>query len=406
MHLTHFAWLSVPLLCALAAVAPGQEKIRPNEDVAQVVRGNDEFALQLYRQLARKEGNLFYSPYSVSTALAMTYAGARGQTAEQMKTALHFHLEPDRLHAGFAALGDHLNAGAAKRPFQLSVANRLWGQKDYGFLPAFTQLTQKYYHAGLEEVDFDQPEQARKTINGWVDKETRDKIKDLIPAGILNPLTRLVLTNAIYFKAPWLNPFNPKSTREGSFTRADGSKVKAALMAGGFRARYADVGDCGVLELPYEGRAQSMVLLLPAKNDGLPALEAQLSAHRLGQWLGKLRTHQVDVRLPRFKVTAEFLLNDALKKLGMTDAFDVRKANFSGLTTREQVYIRAVLHKAFVEVNEAGTEAAASTAVVIEARSLPPPATFHADHPFLYLIRDNATGSILFVGRLADPQSK
>lgn len=401
MRFLHSGLLALAFLWGFPMLAQAQ-KLDP--DVTTLVQANDEFALRLYQQIAAKDGNLFFSPYSISNALAMTYAGARGNTAAEMKTTLRFNLAADRLPPAFGKLIAQLDGDGKPRPFQLTVANRLWGQKDYGFLPEFTKIGQDYYRAGLEEVDFiNASEAARKTINAWVEQQTKDKIKDLIGPGVLNDQTRLVLTNAIYFKAPWLSPFRPEATKPEPFHLANGSSIRTPMMHANQRLQFAAHETFTMLQLPYEGHGQSMLVLLPNKKDGLGTLEKQLNAETLAKWLEKLSTHEVDVKLPKFKVTAAIKLNDTLKEMGMKDAFVFGKADFSGMATREKLYISAVLHKAFVDVNEAGTEAAAATAVVIAARSEPPPATFHADHPFVFLIRDNATGSILFAGRLADP---
>ncbi|MBI2807208.1 MAG: serpin family protein [Planctomycetes bacterium] len=391
------AWLS------LAMVTPGHaQKIDP--DVKTLVDGNTDFGLTLYQRLAQKDGNLFLSPYSISNAFGMCYAGAKGNTADEMKTTLRFNLGEDRLHPAFAKLIGALDGEGKKRPFQLTVANRLWGQKDYGFLPAFTKVGSDHYGAGLEEVDYaGAPEAARLKINGWVEQKTKDKIKDLIPKGVLDNMTRLVLTNAIYFKAAWVNPFEPSQTKPGSFSLADGKSAKVPMMHSNNRGRYADLGTFSMVQIPYVGYQQSMLVLLPKKKDGLADVEKKLTAANLNAWTKKLSTHIVDLKLPKFKVTAEFKLNDVLKEMGMKDAFIFGKADFSGMATREKLYITAVLHKAFVDVNEAGTEAAASTAIEVGTRSLPPRATFHADRPFLFVIQDYRTGSILFVGRVANP---
>jgi serpin B len=390
--------------CLMSADAQGAKALDP--DVAAQVTDNRDFGLALYDQLARKDGNLFFSPHSISTALGMTYAGARGKTAEEMKTTLRFHLEPGRLHPAFGKLIDQLDGEKTKRSAKLRVANRLWGQRDYGFLPEFLKLTQTDYRAGLEEVDFmANPEAARQTINAWVEKQTQEKIKDLMPSGVINNNTRLVLTNAIYFKAAWMFPFEAKETRPGDFTRADGKKVEVPLMHEKIRARFGQQEGFAILELPYERQELSMFLLLPTDPAGLPKVEKQMSEANLKAWLGKLGVHQVDVTLPKFKVTAQFMLKDTLQAMGMHDAFVFGKADFSGMATREKLFISAVVHKAFVDVNEQGTEAAAATGVGVGTLSLPPPATFRADHPFLFLIRDNGTGALLFMGRLAQPQA-
>jgi serpin B len=392
------------LAAALAAPAPGQPPAKLSPDTATLVKGTNAFALDLYRALAAKDGNLFFSPYSISNALAMTYAGARGETAGQMQKTLHFALGQERLHAAFHDLIGRLGGAGQARKYQLTVANRLWGQQDYGFLPEFVKLSEASYGAGLKEVDFIKArEEARQAINTWVEGQTKDKIKELIRPGILTVDSRLVLTNAIYFKAAWLRPFSPKGTAPGAFQVAPGNEVKVPLMRGSQRTNYFQGEGFEALELPYEQHDLSMVVLLPQAG-GLAAFERKLTAANLSAWQRKLSDHQVDVTLPKFKVTAEFMLKPVLRRLGMPLAFDRGRADFSGMATRARLFISHVIHKAFVDVNEAGTEAAASTAVVMERLSAPPPATFHADRPFVYLLRDNRTGAILFLGRVTDPR--
>ena len=396
------AAVAVMVFALLVLSAAAQGPAKPSPEVVNVVTGNTEFGLALYSQLAGKEGSLFFSPYSISSALAMTYAGARGKTAEEMKTTMRFHLEPDRLHPAFASLGKALDN--PKSAIQLRIANRLWGQKDYGFLPEFLKNAKTNYGAGLGEVDFvKNTEASRDEINAWVEKQTQGKIKDLMPQGTITPMTRLVLTNAIYFKAPWTFPFDPKQTADGEFTLASGKKLKTPLMHASERASFMQGDGFSMLELPYGMHKASMFILLPKDAGGLPQLEKQLSETNLKKWIGKLGPHQMTITLPKFKVTSQFMLNDTLKEMGMRDAFTFGKADFTGMATGEKLYISAVVHKAFVDVNEAGTEAAAATGVGIGTLSLPPPATFRADHPFVFLIRDNATDSVLFMGRLAQP---
>jgi serpin B len=381
----------------------------PSADAKTVAQDGNAFACDLYARLQKEEGDIFFSPYSISTALAMTYAGAKGKTAEEMATVLHFDLPPDKLHAGFAELVKRFNAQGEKRPYQLSVANRLWGQKGFTFLPAFLNLTTDKYGAGLEELDFvKQTEESRKIINAWVEKQTNDKIKDLLQKGDIETTTRLVLTNAIYFKAAWASKFLADSTKPGDFTLANGTKVKVPLMAKFEHLGYFDGGTFQALNIPYKDYALSMVVLLPRQADGLPALEKQLTAANLKQWSNKMTTHNVNLKLPKFKTTSRFNLGQTLSDMGMPTAFNPDKADFSGMTTQDQLYISKVIHKAFVDVHEIGTEAAAATAVIMNAPiGLPPKlpqATFHADRPFLYLIQENQTGAILFMGRLTNPQ--
>jgi serpin B len=395
------------LLGALALCLPGRADAQPQlkPDTKAVVDDNNAFAFDLYARLRAQPGNLFFSPYSISSALAMTYAGARGQTADEMATALHFALPPERLHAGFADLSRELNNQGKPRKAKLQVANRLWGQKDYGFLPGFLKLTEDNYGADLKEVDFaGNTEQARQTINTWVEEKTQQKIKELLKPGILNVDTRLVLTNAIYFKASWQRRFDPKATVDGPFFVTADKQVTAKLMKGQIRTNFRNFGDVAVLELPYQDHELSMFFLLPRQKDGLAALEKNLTAAKLQEWTGKLSDHIVQVTLPKFKVTAEFELNAQLQALDMKRAFVPGQADFSGMATRDKLFLRAVIHKAFIDLYEEGTEAAAATAAVIERQSAPPRGTFTADHPFTYVLRDNRTGAILFLGRLTNPQ--
>ncbi len=375
-------------------------------DAGALVRGNNTFALNLYGELKEQEGNLFFSPFSISAALAMTYGGARGNTAAQMEQVLYFEVTAERLHQTFAQLLEQLNARGKKGGYQLSVANALWGQQGVGFLKKFLDLTEKHYGAGLQQVDFAAAtEAARQTINAWVEKETQGKIKDLIQPGVLNALTKLVLTNAIYFKGTWAEQFDRKATRDTPFTLATRRQVKVPMMHKTENFGYTEAEGFQALELPYAGDDLSMVIFLPREVDGLAALEKELSLENLESWLGGLRRQTVQVSLPRFTMTSEFGLQDVLKSLGMTDAFS-GAADFSGMTGRRDLFISAVIHKAFVDVNEEGTEAAAATAVVMMTSAAPrPPVVFRADHPFLFLIRDNRSGSILFIGRLVNPKA-
>ncbi|MBP7936434.1 MAG: serpin family protein [Phycisphaerae bacterium] len=394
-------WLIIPVLatlpsCPAGAAAPTSA---PSDQQA-LAEGNNRFAFSLYAQLRSGTGNLFFSPYSISTALEMTYAGARGETAAQMAKTLELKLEPDRLHPAAHNLIEALNAGGRKGDYELSVANALWGQKGYGFLPDFLDLTQRNYGAGLREVDFSNARSALRTINTWVEKETRKKIKDLIKPDMITPNTVLVLTNAIYFRGSWSLPFNNKHTQRQPFTLVDNTKVDALIMHRTGMFNYMKGDGLQVLELPYVGGRLSMIILLPNQVAGLPALEKSLSTENLQQWLAKLREKEVSVALPRFKTTSEFRLNDVLKAMGMTDAFS-GQADFSGMDGRKRLSISHAVHKAFVDVNEQGTEAAAATGVIMKA-SAPP--FFRADHPFVFLIRDIPSNSVLFIGRVMNPK--
>lgn len=381
---------------------------------ASVVEGNTEFAFDLYQKLRAGQGNLFFSPYSLSTALAMTYAGARGSTAVEMAKTLHFTLPPEALHPGFQALINHFKTPEPPPTGQVTLvtANALWASKDHDFLPPFLDLTRDQYAAALRTLDFrGNPTAASKEINAWVEKQTRDKIRDLVSPSDLGPDTSLVLTNAIYFLGAWSSPFTKsQTTEEGVFHAAGGRDVKAPLMSRSGRYVHLDGGTFQLLEMPYAGGNVSMVVLLPKAVDGLPALEAQLDRANLSAWIGKASAGtQVFVTFPRFTLAESFRLGEVLQKLGMTSAFDPTRADFSGMDGRRDMFVSGVIHKAFVRVDEEGTEAAAATAVVMarmSAMAPSPPVPFRADHPFVVIIRERTTGSVLFLGRVNDPHPK
>ncbi|HOW73849.1 MAG TPA: serpin family protein [Phycisphaerae bacterium] len=394
-------WLGIVVLVAVLAGSAGTTApTSAPGDQQTLAESNNRFACSLYARLKDDKGNLFFSPYSISTALAMTYAGARGETAVQMAKTLEFTLEPDRLHPAVHSLIEALNAGGKKGDYELSVANALWGQKGHGFLPDFLDLTQRNYRAGLRDVDFSNAQGTRRTINAWVEKETRQRIKDLIKEGVITPNTALILTNAIYFKGSWSLPFNNKHTQRQPFTLLDNTKVDTLIMHRMGTFNYMKGDDLQVLELPYVGRRLSMIILLPNQVAGLPAMEKLLTGENLRQWLANLHEQNVSVALPKFSITSEFRLNDVLKSMGMADAFSGR-ANFSGMDGQRGLFISHVLHKAFVDVNEQGTEAAAATGVIMKS-SAPP--VFRADHPFIFLIRDIPSNTVLFIGRLMNPK--
>ena len=393
-----------------AAPPPGGA---PSSNVTIVSEAANRFAFNLYGQLKGEAGNLFFSPQSIQTALAMAYCGARGETGRQMASVMGFQedrpIRPEWMAAACGEFLAALRADGKPRAYELSAANALWGQKGYGFLPDYLALLDRSFGAGLKEVDFAaDPEGSRQTINAWVEKETRDRIKDLIPPGLLQPLTRLVLVNAIYFKGTWAIPFKKDATADGDFFVAAGQKVQAPLMNRTGYFGYYDGGQWKALEMPYKGNELAMVILLPAQVDGLPQMEKDLAAGKvLGDLAANLKTREVRVTVPRFKTTASILLGKTLAAMGMPLAFDPSQADFSGMNGgKEPLWIGEVVHKAFVDVNEEGTEAAAATAVVMlgAAMRMDEPPVFRADHPFIFLIRDKKSGCILFMGRLANPK--
>lgn len=374
--------------------------------VADVASGNNAFAFALYARLASAEGNIFFSPYSISTALAMTYAGARGATEKQMAKALHFSLDQKAFHPAFAELQRGINDIQKKGSVQLTAANSLWMQQGDRFLPAFLDVVGKNYDAVLKYVDYaSAAEKARADINAWVENKTKEKIRDLVRPGMLSAMTRMVLANAIYFKGSWAAKFDTQSTSSATFWMTDKDSVTVRMMRkGNCDFGYAENESAQCLELPYADRNLSMIVMLPKKKD-LAAFEKTLSENSMDSLNSRMRETRVDVFLPRFTTEQEFILNDALSALGAADAFG-GNADFSGMTGRRNLFISAVIHKAFVDVNEQGTEAAAATAVVIRAtavRELSMPVVFRADHPFLFMIRENSSGSILFMGRIANP---
>ncbi|NLX12483.1 MAG: serpin family protein [Phycisphaerales bacterium] len=373
----------------------------------ETAHAGNRFALELYAKLKAGDSNIFYSPYSISTALAMTWAGARGATAEQMAGVLHFERAAEEIHADFKRLIEAQNEAGQKGDYELSVANALWGQKGYGFLKEYLELVENSYHAALREVDFDRAaEEARKTVNKWVEDKTKEKIKDLLQPGTIERGTTLILTNAIYFKGQWLMPFQEARTKNEPFALSDGTKIDVPMMNQADRFGYTEDDQVQVLELPYVGEGLSMVIILPRQKGGIGDIESMLTISKLDDWLGTLRKRNVVATIPKFTMTCEFSLGDVLQAMGMPLAFS-GAADFSGMTGNKDLFIAAVIHKAFVEVNEEGTEAAAATAVnmVRSAMIVKPDPVFRADHPFVFMIRDAHSGAILFVGRVMNPKT-
>jgi serpin B len=359
----------------------------------------NELSVALYKELMGKDGNLFLSPYSISSALAMVYAGARGETAEQMNSTLYFGGQ-GATHPAFSHLRKIINGIQDKGQVQLIAANSLWPQIGYAFLPDYLALSKEFYDTEITGVDFkNETEAARIKINNWVETKTRDRIKNIIAEGMLDSMTRLVLANAIYFKGSWASQFKKEATREAPFSLQDGSSVSVPMMhqTGDFGISFGK--DFQALKLPYEGTDLSMVMLLPSAPDGLPALEQSLTPELLAGL--KFNEQEVFVQLPKFKMERKFELSSMFAEMGMPLAFTDR-ADFSGMDGSQNLSIGVVVHKAFIEVNEEGTEAAAATAVGMRVTSMPP--MFEANRPFLFLIRENSTGMILFIGRVTDPR--
>ncbi len=378
----------------------------PATDIDAVAEGNRAFAFDLYSELRDEDGNLFMSPYSISVALAMTYAGAEGNTETQMRDVMHF-IDEARLHPALNATdlalmsrGDEAS-GSDDGPFRLNVVNATWGQTGYTFLPSYLDVLGENYGAPMYLLDFSSdPEGSRMVINDWVEERTENRIQELIPMGVITPITTLVLTNAIYFNAAWNQPFEESNTDDGAFTRLDGNTVTVPMMFQDEEHRYAEGEGYRVVELAYDEPDLAMVLVLPDEGR-FDEIEAGLNETTYQTIMSELSDYRVAVTMPKFEYESAFGLNDALMALGMTDAFS-GAADFSGMDGTHTLFIQSVLHKAFIAVNEAGTEAAAATAVVVGRVSAPEPAEIALDRPFLYFIVDRPTGELLFLGRVLE----
>ncbi len=386
----------------------------PDVDAADLevqVAGNTAFALDFYNQLrADSDDNIFFSPHSIEVALAMTWAGAREQTEADMAGALHFELDQDRLHPVFNHIDLELISrgegaeGADGEGFRLNVINAIWGQTGYTFLDAFLDVLAEHYDAGLRLMDFvADPEGAAEEINAWVAEVTEGRIEDLIPPGAITVYTKLVLVNAIYFNAAWASPFEEEFTSDGPFHTLDGQTVQVPMMHQEFEFPYAEGEGFQAVELPYDGNELSMLILVPDQGT-LATFEAGLDAQFLDDLSGSMEYGMVELTMPRWELDgATISLKQMLAAMGMEIAF-TPSADFSGMNGTGDLMIHDVLHQAFVKVNEAGTEAAAATAVIVGDVSVPPQGPqITLDRPFIYLIRDIPTGQVLFVGRVVDP---
>ncbi|NXI25827.1 SPB6 protein, partial [Sterrhoptilus dennistouni] len=372
---------------------------------------NTTFAVDLFRKLCEENSgqNVFFSPFSISSALSMVLLGSRGSTEAQISKVLSLKNAQDA-HNGYQSLLREINDPNTK--YILRTANRLYGEKTFDFLPSFLESSEKSYHAGLEQMDFVQAwEDCRKQINGWVEERTEGKIQNLLAEGILNSLTRLVLVNAIYFKGNWEEKFNKESTSERAFhiNKNETRPVQMMFKEANFNMTYIGDLQTKILELPYMGNEVSMIILLPDAiqdgSTGLERLERELTYEKLIDWINPemMDSTKVRVSLPRFKLEENYDLKPLLMSMGMSDAFDSGKADFSGISSGKELVLSEVVHKSFVEVNEEGTEAAAATAAVMMMRCAMIVPEFRADHPFVFFIRHNKTGSILFCGRFCSP---
>lgn len=402
--------LSISLLFIHGGLVAGKAWAGTIEDeggLLGISASANTFAVELYKRIASLPNqNLFLSPYSIYSVFAMVYGGVRGDTAIQMERTLHFPISGPDLHEYVGRLSSAVGRAGSKGSIKLAISNSMWPQVGYPFLKEYLELIQKDYRVETSPLDYRKnPEGARKTINSWVEEKTEQKIVNLLKPGMISPHEKMVLVNAIYFKGDWSEKFDRKATQEEQFFLLSGGSVKAQLMTTRQSCGYNDFQDAQVLELPYYGKDLSMIVVLPKKKDGLQELEKNLSLDRLKSWTGALRKREVVVYLPRFKATSEFRLDHVLGSMGMPDAFNAEKADFSGMDGKKgNLFIGMAIHKAYVDVNEEGTEAAAATAVGIRTTSMPiSPPVFRADHPFLFMIRHNPTGAILFMGRIVNP---
>lgn len=429
------AVVAVVIIAAIAVVATGlflypyepsnppsaDDAVSTPEGIQQVVNANNQFAFELYSELNKAEtGNMFYSPYSMSAALAMTYEGARGQTADEMKSVFHFP-ETNVLRPNFAAIYNEINR--KDKEYQLNTGNALWIQQDYPFLEEYISTVENYYGGKATGVDFvKETEKSRQTINQFIEEQTNNKIKELIPKGVLDIDTRLVLTNAIYFKGTWQWEFDESDTQDYDFYISPDNPVKVPMMRMNpekVNFNYADLENLQILELPYKGDEISMLILLPKQGESYDyetgeviinydyTLEdIELSSEKLEEYKAEMQETGLDsIYFPKFEFDTKYTMNKYLSDLGMSTAFDMANADFSGMTEEEQLFISAVIHQAYVKVDEKGTEAAAATAVgIMRVTSIGAPSKiFRADHPFIFIIQEKQTGNILFVGRVVNP---
>jgi serpin B len=382
-----------------------------NPDVSQstldiLIKDNNTFGLNLFKSIMDADKNTFYSPYSISTVMAMAYGGSAGNTEVQMSGALNFNLSQAQLHPAFSSLDEQLAKrgqgakGMDGKDFRLKLANALWGQKDYSFTSYYLDLLAENYGAGIKIVDFSQnPEQSRQIINQWVSKQTENKIKEILSPDSVSPLTRLVLTNTIYFNAAWLSPFPKNQTHNGQFKLLDGSEISVPYMYQEADFKYFEGKSYQALELLYDGEDIAMDIFLPEPGQ-FNSFAASFNWGLAQDVIKNLESRKAFLLMPQFKIESQFNLNNTLGNMGMSDAFS-SKADFSGMTGNKDLYINEVVHKAYILVNETGTEAAAAGAVVMTMSSAPP--VVELDSPFIFIIRDIQTNTILFIGSLLNP---
>jgi serpin B len=389
----------------LCVKSPDQTSNNSLPSADNIITANNQFAIDLYSKYSSKEENVFFSPYSLSSALAMTYEGARGQTAEEMQKVMHFPNDTSLMRSEFSSL--YLTLNPSNSPYKLTTANALWAQRDFKFSQDYLNLVETNYYGKTTNLDFkDDTENSRITINNWVANKTNDKILDLIPSGTIGPDTRLVLTNAIYFLANWSQKFETDFTSEKDFNLSSGTSIKTQMMHQTSYFSYMENSNLKMLEMDYLGDDLSMLVLLPSNNN-IDSLDNTLNLENLETWKKEMNNSEVEVSFPRFKFETKYMMASDLKQMGMPIAF-TDSADFSGMTGKKDLQISEVIHQAFVNVSESGTEAAAATAVIMVSSAMPGeprprPKIFNANHPFIFLIQEKSTGTILFMGKVANP---
>jgi serpin B len=379
-------------------------KTAVSQGVKEVVKGNNEFTFDIYDQINDKEENLFFSPYSVSSALAMTYNGAEGKTKNEMSDVLNFNKDINALSENYSALNDHIT-GLSSKKIQLNIANAIWGQQDYGFRKAFLELNKKYYGAGIKQVNFKKEhKEIRNQINKWVEDKTNQKIKNLIKPNVLDRMTRMVLVNAIYFNGKWENPFKKEDNFKDKFYIYSKCETQTEFMFQKLSLKYHEDDIAQVVEIPYSEKSLSMMVILPKEKYGMEQLEKYLDNELYENYNKSLSTYKVELSFPKFEVEDDYELNSPLKDMGMKSAFG-EGADFSGMTGSKDLFIDNVVHKTYVKVDEEGTEAAAATGIVMRKTSaIMETKEFKADHPFIFIIKENKNDTILFMGRIMNPE--
>ena len=398
------------VLLSVGTTPKEQPNGTPPPELKSVVTANNAFALDLYAQLRKTSGNLFLSPYSIFTALGMAEGGAAGKTERQMATVLHMPEDQPKFHREVSALRESMAAIARNKQVELNVANGLWVQQGFSLEDDFLGLLHTNYATAVERADFTNGSaKAVARINDWIENQTRGKIRNAVGPDSFTPDTRVAIVNAIYFKGKWASRFDERGTRNEQFSISQDKSNSVPTMGQTHVFRISNQEHVRILELPYVGGELSMLVLLPKDRDGLADLEKSLSAENLAKWEDGFADFTVDVQLPKLNFEREYSLPEPLMSMGMRDAFDIINANFTRMTTDGPVYIDKVVHIALVEVNEEGTVAAAATRVNVSLACSavvtgPPFTVFHADHPFIFLIRDNHSGAILFLGRITNPK--